>query len=43
MYEFQIPSDLDRVPGKIHGGEGFLNFTANQWRTFFTIYATVTL
>jgi hypothetical protein len=43
MYEFQIPSDLGRIPGKIHGGEGFSNFTADQWRTFFTIYATVLL
>ncbi|HMK58017.1 MAG TPA: hypothetical protein VK462_03100 [Nitrososphaeraceae archaeon] len=34
---------MGRIPGKIHGGEGFSNFTADQWRTFFTIYATVSL
>ncbi|GBC29442.2 uncharacterized protein LOC107692355 isoform X1 [Rhizophagus irregularis DAOM 181602=DAOM 197198] len=28
--EFQIPSDLGRIPGKIHSGEGFTNFTADQ-------------
>ena len=43
MNEFQIPLDLGRVPGKIHGGKGFSNFTADQWRIFFTIYATVIL
>ena len=43
MNEFQIPSDLGRIPGKIHEGEGFSNFTANQWRVFFTVYATVSL
>jgi hypothetical protein len=43
MNEFQIPSDLGRIPGKIHSGEGFSNFTADQWRMFFTIYATVSL
>lgn len=43
MNEFQIPSDLGRIPGKIHAGEGFSNFTADQWRIFFTIYATVSL
>ncbi|GET50735.1 uncharacterized protein LOC107327733 [Rhizophagus irregularis DAOM 181602=DAOM 197198] len=30
MDEFQIPSDLGRIPGKIHSGEGFTNFTADQ-------------
>jgi hypothetical protein len=43
MNEFQIPSDLGRIPGKINVGEGFSNFTADQWRIFFTIYATVSL
>jgi hypothetical protein len=43
MDEFQIPSDLGQIPGKIHAGEGFSNFTADQWRIFFTIYATVSL
>ena len=36
-------SDLERIPGKIHVGKGFFNFTADQWRIFFTIYATVSL
>ena len=31
MNEFQIPSDLGRIPGKIHEEEGFSNFTADQW------------
>ena len=43
MDEFQIPSDLGQIPRKIHAGEGFSNFTADQWRIFFTIYATVSL
>jgi len=29
MNEFQIPTDLGRIPGKIHNDEGFSNFTAN--------------
>ncbi|GBB89974.1 hypothetical protein RclHR1_16820006 [Rhizophagus clarus] len=43
MSEFKLPSDLGRIPGKIHCGEGFSNFTADQWRNFFLIYATVVL
>ena len=43
MNEFQIPSDLDRILGKIHEGEGFSNFMADQWQIFFTVYATVSL
>ena len=43
MNEFQIPADLGRIPGKIHCGEGFSNFTADQWRIFISIYATVVL
>jgi hypothetical protein len=43
MNEFQVPADLGRIPGKIDCGEGFSNFTADQWRIFFTIYATVSL
>src|SRR2546421_3045012 len=31
------------IPRKIDRGEGFINFTADQWRTFFTIYATTSL
>ena len=41
--EFQILFNLDQISGKIYGGEGFSNFTANQWQIFFTIYATVSL
>ena len=29
MDEFQVPSNLGRIPRKIHCGEGFSNFTAN--------------
>ena len=43
MNRFQVLSDLGRIPGKIDCGEGFSNFTADQWRIFFTIYATVSL
>ncbi|PKY35106.1 hypothetical protein RhiirB3_455485 [Rhizophagus irregularis] len=43
MDKFQIPFDLGQIPGKIHCREGFSNFTADQWRIFFTIYATVSL
>src|SRR3954469_11687210 len=43
MNEVQILSDLGRIPGKIHCGEGFSNFTADQWQNFFLIYATVVL
>ena len=43
MDEFQVPADLGRIPGKIYSGEGFTNFTADQWKNFFLIYATVVL
>ena len=43
MNQFRVPSDIGRIPRKIDIGEGFSNFTADQWRTFFTIYATVAL
>jgi len=43
MNEIQIPSDLGWIPGKIHCGEGFSNFTADQWQNFFLIYVTVVL
>ena len=43
MNDFQVPADLGRIPGKIHSGEGFSNFMADQWRNFFLIYATVVL
>ena len=43
MNQFQIPADLGRIPRKIDCGEGFTYFTADQWRNFFTIYATTSL
>jgi hypothetical protein len=43
MNQFQVPADIGRIPGKVECGEGFANFTADQWRTFFTVYATVAL
>src|SRR5688572_9898286 len=43
MNEFQVPVDLDRIPGKVDSGEYFSNLTADQWRIFFTIYTTVSL
>jgi hypothetical protein len=43
MTEFRVPADLGRTPGKIKCGEGFSNFTADQWRNFFLIYSTVVL
>src|SRR2546423_7108247 len=43
MDEFQIPADLGQIPGKIYSEEGFTNFTADQWKNFFLIYATVVL
>ncbi|RHZ71625.1 hypothetical protein Glove_256g211 [Diversispora epigaea] len=43
MNEFQVPADLGRIPEKIYCEEGFSNFTADQWRIFISIYATVVL
>jgi len=43
MNQFQVPADLGRIPKKVDCGEGFSYFTTDQWRNFFTIYATVTL
>jgi hypothetical protein len=43
MNEFQLPSDIGRIPNKVDCGEGFSNFTADQWRIFFTVYTTVSL
>ena len=43
MNQFQVPADVGRIPGKVECGEGFANFTADQWRVFFTVYATVSL
>ena len=43
MNQFQIPADLGRIPGKVNCSKGFFHFTADQWRIFFIIYATVSL
>ena len=43
MNRFQVLANLDQIPGKIDCGEGFFNFTADQWRIFFTTYATVVI
>ena len=43
MNQFAVPADISQIPGKIYCGEGFLNFTADQWKTFFMIYVTVSL
>ena len=43
MENFQVLSDIGRIPRKVNCGEGFSNFTADQWRNFFIIYATVVL
>src|ERR1700722_13984370 len=43
MEKFQVPADLGRIPGKIHCGEGFSGYTADQWQNFFLIYTTVVL
>ncbi|GET63404.1 hypothetical protein GLOIN_2v1775288 [Rhizophagus irregularis DAOM 181602=DAOM 197198] len=40
MNQFKIPADLGQIPGNIERGEGFSNYTADQWRIFFMIYAT---
>ncbi|RHZ48249.1 hypothetical protein Glove_554g9 [Diversispora epigaea] len=43
MNKFQVPANLGRIPEKIYCGKSFSNFTANQWRIFISIYATVVL
>ena len=43
MEKFHVSSDVGRIPRKVNTGEGFSNFTADQWRNFFTIYATIVL
>ena len=40
MSEIQVPSDIGRIPRKVDCGEGFANFTADEWKTFILIYAT---
>ena len=36
----KVPVDLGRIPYKIATGEGFSEYTANQWKSFIMIYAT---
>ena len=43
MEKFQVPSDIGRIPRKVNIGKGFSNFTVDQWRNFFTLYATIVL
>ena len=43
MNRFSVLADIGRILGKIYCGKGFSNFTADQWKIFFTIYATVSL
>ncbi|EXX50690.1 hypothetical protein RirG_268450 [Rhizophagus irregularis DAOM 197198w] len=31
MNQFQVLADIGRIPGKVECGEGFANFTADQW------------
>ena len=31
MNQIQVPADLGRIPQKIDCGEGFFNFTADQY------------
>jgi hypothetical protein len=38
--KIQVPIDLGRIPSKIATGEGFSEYTADQWRSFVMIYAT---
>ena len=38
--QIKVPTDVGRIPYKIATGEGFLGYTADQWKTFIMIYAT---
>ena len=38
--QIKVPADVERIPYKIATGEGFLGYTADQWKTFIMIYAT---
>ena len=38
--QIKVPADVGRIPHKIATGEVFLDYTANQWKTFIMIYAT---
>ena len=43
MNKFQVSANIGQISNKIDCGEGFANFTADQWQNFFIIYATVSL
>ena len=43
MNRIRVPSDIGRILRKLDCGEGFSNFTADQWRNLIIIYATVVL
>jgi hypothetical protein len=38
MDHVELPSNIGRIFPKIAIGEGFSNFTADQWKTFIMIY-----
>ena len=40
---FNTPSDIGRIPAKIATGQGFSNFTAEQWRNWTLIYSLCAL
>ena len=39
--KFTVPSDIGRLPTNISSGYG--GFTANQWRSWITIYSPIVL
>lgn len=39
LKDFQVPSDIGRLPRQIGTGDGFSNFTADQWKSFILVYA----
>jgi hypothetical protein len=41
--KISTPADIGRIPRKIDTGDGFSGFKADEWKTFFLIYATVTM
>jgi hypothetical protein len=43
MDHVELLFDIGRIPLKIAIGEGFSNFTADQWKTFIMIYSTTIL
>jgi hypothetical protein len=39
LKDFHIPPDIGRLPQRIGTRDGFSSFTADQWKTFFLVYA----